>query len=333
MTAFISEKDGINTLTDKSTQSVSMQIGQIFFSGTDGLSEIFKSKFGFSPRESDQHKLFTQGKIQVLVDTKEHASVLRITDIVIELKDINNTIKRAKNCGATILEHQGIYTIQILPHLRHSLNNISQYDMSDAALLDSSFQAIDHVAICVPEEDFDLVIEQYKYIFELEVCHEEVVETKTTSMDSLVLSNISKEITLVFMKPKQGKEKSQIQRFMDVNEGAGFQHIAFSVHNILSAVAKLKREGIEFLDVPDTYYDALKDRIKNTSINIDDFKELGVLVDEDEDGLLLQVFTKPLLNNKTVFIELIERYGSLGFGSGNIKALFKAVEQNIKENS
>ena len=129
--------------------------------------------------------------------------------------------------------------------------------------------------------------------------------------------------------PAVGKKKSQIDEFLEFYDGPGAQHIALATNDILRTVDIMRANGIDFLDTPDSYYDdpELRARIGHVRVPIEQLKSRGILVDRDEDGYLLQIFTKPIGDRPTVFYELIERHGSLGFGKGNFKALFEAIER------
>src|SRR5438876_938520 len=125
----------------------------------------------------------------------------------------------------------------------------------------------------------------------------------------------------------KGKRKSQIQEYLDYFKGAGVQHLAISTDNLIATVTRLQQRGIEFLNTPDSYYAELPKRVGGISERIDDLKKLRILVDKDEKGYMLQIFTKPLQDRPTLFFELIQRRGSESFGKGNFKALFESIEQ------
>lgn len=124
-----------------------------------------------------------------------------------------------------------------------------------------------------------------------------------------------------------GRRKSQIDEYLEFYGGPGVQHIALATDDIVTAVRELRSRGVEFLDTPDSYYDAVGERLDGTGAVVEELRELGILADRDEDGHLLQIFTKPVQDRPTVFFELIERHGSQGFGKGNFKALFEAIER------
>ena len=129
--------------------------------------------------------------------------------------------------------------------------------------------------------------------------------------------------------PAIAKKKSQIDEYLEFYDGPGAQHLALATNDILRTVDELRKEGVEFLDTPDSYYedDELRARIGEVRVPIEELQKRKILVDRDEDGYLLQIFTKPLGDRPTVFFEIIERHGSLGFGKGNFKALFEAIER------
>ncbi|WP_219834175.1 4-hydroxyphenylpyruvate dioxygenase [Paenibacillus sp. R14(2021)] len=127
--------------------------------------------------------------------------------------------------------------------------------------------------------------------------------------------------------PASGKRKSQIQEYLDYYRGAGVQHIAVLTNDIIATVSALQRSGIEFLSTPDSYYDMLHDRVGAIDEEIAKLRELNILVDRDDEGYLLQIFTKPIVDRPTLFIEIIQRKGAVGFGEGNFKALFESIER------
>lgn len=135
--------------------------------------------------------------------------------------------------------------------------------------------------------------------------------------------------------PAHGKKKSQIEEYIDFYGGPGVQHIAFRTHDIITCVANLRKRGVEFINVPDTYYMAMRKRLKCSNMKLDeDFEEiqrLHILIDFDEGGYLLQLFTKPVMDRPTVFFEIIQRNNFDGFGAGNFKSLFEAIEREQAE--
>jgi 4-hydroxyphenylpyruvate dioxygenase len=153
------------------------------------------------------------------------------------------------------------------------------------------------------------------------------IATDYTALMSKVMSNGNGKIKFPINEPAEGKKKSQIEEYLDFYGGAGVQHIAVATDNIVATVTELKNRGIEFLRVPTTYYDDLLDRVGSIEENIEPLRDLGILVDRDEEGYLLQIFTKPIMSRPTVFFEIIQRKGAKSFGKGNFKALFEAIER------
>lgn len=153
------------------------------------------------------------------------------------------------------------------------------------------------------------------------------ISTEYTALMSKVMSNGNGRIKFPINEPAEGKKKSQIEEFIEFYEGAGVQHIAVATDDIISTVKELKKRGVDFLYVPDTYYDDLLDRVGPIEEDITPLKELGILVDRDDEGYLLQLFTKPVVDRPTMFFEIIQRKGAKSFGKGNFKALFEAIER------
>ncbi len=153
------------------------------------------------------------------------------------------------------------------------------------------------------------------------------IATQYSSLTSKVMQNKTGTIKLPINQPAPGKGKSQIQEYLEYNHGAGVQHVACVTQNIIETVTKLKQLGVEFLRVPKPYYETLEAQIGQIQPSIEQLAELGILVDRDASGYLLQIFTKPVQDRPTLFFEIIERHGCDGFGEGNFKSLFEAIER------
>ncbi len=153
------------------------------------------------------------------------------------------------------------------------------------------------------------------------------ISTKYTALMSKVVSNGNGYIKFPINEPANGLKKSQIEEYLDFYKSAGVQHIAVATDNILETVSLLRKNGVEFLVVPETYYEDLLERVGNIDESIEDLKHLNILVDRDDEGYLLQIFTKPVQDRPTVFYEIIQRKGAVSFGKGNFKALFEAIER------
>ena len=153
------------------------------------------------------------------------------------------------------------------------------------------------------------------------------INTEYSALMSKVMSNGNGYVKFPINEPAEGKKKSQIEEYLDFYEGEGVQHIAVATADILSTVRLLKARGIEFLDTPDTYYEDLTNRVGKIDEAIAQLQELKILVDRDEEGYLLQIFTKPIEDRPTLFFEIIQRKGAKSFGAGNFKALFESIER------
>ncbi len=158
---------------------------------------------------------------------------------------------------------------------------------------------------------------------------EEDISTEYSALMSKVMSNGNERIKFPINEPAKGKKKSQIDEYLEFYRGAGVQHVAVATDDIIETVSRLRNRGVEFLKIPDSYYDpgVLKGRVGEIDEQIDALHELGILVDRDPEGYLLQIFTKPVQDRPTVFFEIIERKGARTFGGGNFKALFEAIER------
>jgi 4-hydroxyphenylpyruvate dioxygenase len=153
------------------------------------------------------------------------------------------------------------------------------------------------------------------------------ISTEYTALMSKVMSNGNGRIKFPINEPAPGKKRSQVDEYLDFYEGAGVQHIAVATDDVVKTVTELQKRGIEFLRVPTTYYDVLEERVGKIDEDIESLKRLGILVDRDDEGYLLQIFTKPVEPRPTMFFEIIQRKGATSFGKGNFKALFEAIER------
>jgi len=153
------------------------------------------------------------------------------------------------------------------------------------------------------------------------------ISTEYTALMSKVMSNGNGRIKFPINEPAEGKRKSQIEEYIDFYKGPGVQHIAIATDNIIETIKKLNERGVEFLYVPESYYDTVLDRVGEIDEDLAPLKELGILIDRDDEGYLLQLFTKPIEDRPTLFFEIIQRKGAKSFGKGNFQALFEAIER------
>jgi len=156
---------------------------------------------------------------------------------------------------------------------------------------------------------------------------DKTISTEYSALMSKVMSNGNGRIKFPINEPAQGKKKSQIEEYLDFYRGPGVQHIAVATDDIITTVRALKARGVEFLSIPRTYYETVLDRVGTIDEDIAPLAELGILVDRDDEGYLLQIFTKPVQDRPTLFFEIIQRKGAKSFGAGNFKALFESIER------
>ncbi len=153
------------------------------------------------------------------------------------------------------------------------------------------------------------------------------ISTEYSALMSKVMSNGNGFVKFPINEPAEGKKKSQVDEYLEFYDGEGVQHVAMATNNIIETVTDLQKRGVEFLNIPSTYYDTLLDRVGHIDEELNALKRLGILVDRDDEGYLLQIFTKPVEDRPTLFFEIIQRKGAKSFGKGNFKALFEAIER------
>ncbi|WP_298175536.1 4-hydroxyphenylpyruvate dioxygenase [Saccharomonospora sp.] len=279
-----------------------------------------------------------------------------VTDLALEVTDVDKCVEHARANGATVLnepyeisdEHGTVRMAAIAAYgdTRHTLVDRSRYSgpylpgyqarTRSVPKPDGApkrlFQAVDHCVGNVELGKMDEWVEFYHRVMGFVNMAEFVgddIATEYSALMSKVVANGNHRVKFPLNEPALGKKKSQIDEFLEFYDGAGCQHIALATNDIIGTVEAMRQAGVEFLDTPDSYYDdpELRARIGEVRVPIETLKEHRILVDRDEDGYLLQIFTKPIGDRPTVFYELIERHGSLGFGKGNFKALFEAIER------
>jgi 4-hydroxyphenylpyruvate dioxygenase len=283
-----------------------------------------------------------------------------VVDIALEVPDVDKCIARAREVGATILqepedltdEHGTVRVAAIATYgeTRHTLvqreidattyagpylpgyvtktSTIKRRDGQPKRL----FQALDHIVGNVELGKMDEWVGFYNKVMGFVNMAEFIgddIATDYSALMSKVVANGNHRVKFPLNEPAIAKRKSQIDEYLEFYRGAGAQHLAVATNDILATVDALRDNGVEFLDTPDSYYEdpELRARIGNVRVPIEELQKRKILVDRDEDGYLLQIFTRPLGDRPTVFFELIERHGSLGFGKGNFKALFEAIER------
>ncbi|MED4227658.1 4-hydroxyphenylpyruvate dioxygenase [Neobacillus cucumis] len=198
---------------------------------------------------------------------------------------------------------------------------------SELAIEDAGLIGIDHVVGNVERmEDWVEYYSKVMGFIEMKHFSDKDITTEYSALMSKVMHNGGR-IKFPINEPAEGKRKSQIQEFLEFYNGPGVQHLAILTEDIVSTVTILKKNGVEFLKTPDTYYESLSERIGKIDEKMEKLRELNILVDRDDEGYLLQIFTKPIVDRPTLFIEIIQRKGARGFGEGNFKALFESIER------
>ncbi len=287
-----------------------------------------------------------------------------VSDIALAVTDVDRCIEQARRQGAVILtepydltDEDGtvrLAAIGAYGDTRHTLVDRSRYHgvhlpgfvarssghTTPANAPKRLFQAIDHVVGNVELGAMDTWVDFYNRVMGFTNMAEFIgddIATDYSALMSKVVASGNHRVKFPLNEPAAGKKKSQIDEFLEFYNGPGPQHIALATGDILRTVDELLARGVEFLPTPDTYYSDpdLRARIGNVRAPIEELQKRNILVDRDEDGYLLQIFTKPIGDRPTIFFEFIERHGSLGFGKGNFKALFEAIErqQALRGNS
>ncbi|MEV0084133.1 4-hydroxyphenylpyruvate dioxygenase [Saccharopolyspora sp. NPDC050642] len=270
-----------------------------------------------------------------------------VIDIALRVADVDRAYENAVLRGATGLEapHDAegadgvrLAAIGTFGDVRHTL--VERTD--DAVFLpgfearestgaaEGAFHEIDHVVGNVELGRMNEWVEFYRRVMGFTNMKEFVgddIATEYSALMSKVVADGEHKVKFPINEPAVGEKKSQIEEFLEFNGGPGVQHIALATDDITAAVRRMRAAGVQFLDTPDAYYDTLDEWVGETRVRLDELRELKILADRDEDGYLLQIFTAPVQDRPTLFFELIERHGSQGFGKGNFKALFEAVER------
>jgi 4-hydroxyphenylpyruvate dioxygenase len=278
-----------------------------------------------------------------------------VVDLALEVPDVDRAVAHAAAQGATVIETPYELADE---HGRVRLAAIATYGQTRHTLVDRSayhgvflpgfvaaapvfggkpahhpkryFQAIDHCVGNVELGRMDEWVSFYNRVLGFTNMKEFVgddIATEYSALMSKVVASGNHRVKFPLNEPAVGKRRSQIDEYLEFYVGPGVQHLALATGDIVGTVRAMREMGVEFLDTPDSYYDTLGEWVGDTRVPVDTLRELKILADRDEDGYLLQIFTRPVQDRPTVFFELIERHGSLGFGKGNFKALFEAIER------
>jgi 4-hydroxyphenylpyruvate dioxygenase len=274
-----------------------------------------------------------------------------VVDIALEVPDVDRCVAHARARGARIVEEPHevsdehgtvrLAAIAAYGETRHSLVERRRYTgpylpgyvaREPSGATEQLFQALDHVVGNVELGQMDRWVAFYNRVMGFTNMAEfvgEDIATDYSALMSKVVANGDHRVKFPLNEPAPGRKRSQIDEYLDYYASPGVQHLALATSDILATVDALRARGVEFLPTPDSYYSdpELRARIGHVRVPVEELRSRGILVDRDEDGYLLQIFTRPIGDRPTVFFEFIERHGSLGFGIGNFKALFEAIER------
>ncbi|XP_043925587.1 4-hydroxyphenylpyruvate dioxygenase [Protopterus annectens] len=280
-----------------------------------------------------------------------------VKDVAFSVKECDFVVQKAKEQGAVIVKEPWIEEdkhgrvklaiLQTYGDTTHTLVENIDYkghflpgygrplfiDPLLSTLPSTKLHFIDHVVGNQPDEQMAPVVEWYTrnlLFHRFWSVDDKQLHTEFSALRSVVITNYEETIKMPINEPAVGKKKSQIQEFVDYYETAGVQHIALNTSDIITSITNLKARGVEFLSTPSTYFQQLREKLKTSKIiikeDIDKLEELKILVDYDDKGYLLQIFTKPVQDRPTLFLEVIQRNNHQGFGAGNFKSLFEAIE-------
>lgn len=270
-----------------------------------------------------------------------------VRDIAFEVENLDEVYGHAVNNGArsfsqpeVLSDGRGAMKVATIHTYGETLHTFIQRDGYDGYLpgfepaeikgQSTGLQFVDHIVGNLADQQMEKWVDWYDRTLGLSkfVSYDDKdISTEYTALRSTVVASADRVIKFPLNEPAAGKKKSQIQEYIDANLTAGVQHLAFNTNNILETIKALRANGVDFLPVPEGYYDQVWDRVGVVKEDKDMVKDLRILVDRDENGYLLQLFTRPLQDRPTFFIEIIQRSGSDSFGKGNFKALFETIEQ------
>ncbi|KAF8791782.1 4-hydroxyphenylpyruvate dioxygenase-like [Argiope bruennichi] len=285
-----------------------------------------------------------------------------VKDIAFAVEDLDAIVERAKLRGGKIVrdiweeKDEGgtarFAVVQTFGDTTHTFIERANYhglflpgykppiqkDISLKSLPPAGLDFIDHCVGNQPDDHMVPVSDWYEkslMFHRFWSVDDKQIHTEYSALRSIVVTNYEETIKMPINEPAPGKKKSQIQEYVDYYGGPGIQHIALNTKDIIKAITNLRARGMEFLTIPDTYYTTLKEKLKSSKVKITEdmnqLQKLSILVDYDDNGYLLQIFTKPMQDRPTLFLEVIQRHNHQGFGAGNFKALFEAIEADQAE--
>lgn len=339
---------------------------EIYSGNAKQAAHYFCTAFGFKPvaysgletgnRETISYVL-QQGKIRLvltgsLTDSSRVTNFVKkhgdgVKDVALTVDDVEKAYKEAVSRGAIeisapyeLSDESGTVKKAVIGTYGDTIHTLVERNHYKGVFMpgyeaiqmnipfqEAGFIGIDHVVGNV--ESMEEWVNYYANVMgfkEMKHFTDKDISTEYSALMSKVMHNGGR-IKFPINEPAEGKRKSQIQEYLEFYNGAGVQHLAILTEDIVSTVSILRKNGVEFLNTPDSYYEMLSDRVGDIDEEIDKLRELSILVDRDDEGYLLQIFTKPIVDRPTLFIEIIQRKGARGFGEGNFKALFESIER------
>jgi 4-hydroxyphenylpyruvate dioxygenase len=339
---------------------------ELYVGNAHQAAHYFQRCFGFAAAQQSGPEtgskdaatfLVTEGDIRLLLTSGLTPGPIRdfvhrhgdsVRDIALSVGDVDATFQHATKNGATpVMEpctfQTGEYQVKKAvvgtpgdivhtlverqPHVPWVLPNGKNLRKGNHSFT-ANMIAVDHLALAVPKGELTRWVEFYRSAFDFDLSYQELTSTEFSAMRSMVVENKNRTVKLVILEPAEGRKRSQIEDFLQHHNGSGVQHLAVLCADIGLRVKELRAQGVELLDIPDSYYDMLPSRFNGLLENVEQLRELRILVDRDEWGELMQTFSKPITGRPTLFVELVQRNGARGFGTNNIRALFEAVERS-----
>lgn len=342
--AFYCDKMGFEPVAYKGLETGSREIVSHVIK-QDKIVFVFESPLNPGNEEMGQHLM-------------QHGDSVK--DIAFQVEDCDFLVKKAKERGAVIVkepwveqDNNGKVKYAVVQTYGDTTHTLVEYMTPYKGLFLPGYKEplfkdpllpklppgclsfIDHIVGNQPDDEMVPISDWYQKCLMFHrfwSIDDKQIHTQYSSLRSIVVTNYEETIKMPINEPAPGKKISQIQEYVDYNGGAGVQHIALNTSDIIKAIVNLKARGMEFLAAPDNYYDSLREKLKTAKIKVkEDLKtlqELKILVDYDDKGYLLQIFTKPVQDRPTLFLEVIQRNNHFGFGAGNFKSLFEAIEKD-----
>jgi 4-hydroxyphenylpyruvate dioxygenase len=329
-----------------------------FYAHAFGFKRVAYRGLETGTRDQVSHVL-QQGRIRLVltgalhsgspIAAHQHRHGDGVKDIALRVPSVDNAYREATSRGATgvcepreVSDERGaikVATIETYGETLHTFVEILDYDgpflpgfepVEDGTEDSGMLLALDHIVGNVELGSMETWVKFYEDVFGMtEMIHfsDDDISTEYSALMSKVVSDGKGLVKFPINEPAEGKRKSQIDEYLEFYEGPGAQHLAVATRDIVGTVTELRRRGVEFLTIPPAYYEDVPTRVPEVAEQLVDLREQGILVDRDDEGYLLQIFTKPVGDRPTMFFEIIERHGARGFGDGNFKALFEAIER------